>query len=365
MAGKIKILFLALYSQDIPNRLRLDQEVREINNKIRVGTYRDSFTLSAEWVISQSDLQQALLEHMPDIVHFTGHGAAKGVSLEDRLGNRKSVTPESLRKIFTTLGDNIRCVVLNSCFSQSQARAIATSVDCVIGVPSSLQFEIAVSFFASFYRALAFGRNIQEAFELGQLQVELEGWHGNNTPKLEVKPDIDPREIYPALFNAIRAHGTKDINASKITIKPPRSLRVFLCHSSGDKKAVRELYSRLRSDGIDPWLDEENLLPGQDWQFEIQKAVRASDIVLACLSQSAINKTGYIQKELKYALDVADEQPEGTIFLIPVRLEECEIPERLRRWQWVNYFDENGYDRLMLALTVRAGIVGLSITHRA
>lgn len=140
------------------------------------------------------------------------------------------------------------------------------------------------------------------------------------------------------------------------SMSPPttRRLRVFLCHSSSDKPAVRNLYHRLCRNGIDPWLDEENLLPGQDWQQEIPKAVRNSDVVVVCLSQGAINKAGYLQKEIRYALDVADEQPEGTIFLIPLKLEECDVPDRLNRWQWVNFFDERGYDRLMLALSARA-----------
>src|SRR3712207_6126465 len=101
--------------------------------------------------------------------------------------------------------------------------------------------------------------------------------------------------------------------------KDPRPLRVFLCHSLGDKPAVRDLYQRLRAEqGIEPWFDEEDLLPGQDWDQEIQKAVRAADVVLVCLSRSSITKAGYVQKEIRYALDVADEQPEGTIFIIPL-----------------------------------------------
>jgi hypothetical protein len=114
----------------------------------------------------------------------------------------------------------------------------------------------------------------------------------------------------------------------------PEPQRVFLCHSSGDKAQVRDLYRRLRNDGFHPWLDEEDLLPGQDWSHEISKAVRASIIVLVCLSKTSITKAGYVQREIRYALDVADEQPDGTIFLIPVRLEECDVPERLRRWHW-------------------------------
>jgi len=132
-----------------------------------------------------------------------------------------------------------------------------------------------------------------------------------------------------------------------------RRLQVFLCHSSSDKPKVRELYLRLRTCNVAPWLDEENILPGQDWEHEIRKAVRGTDVVVVCLSRESINKAGYVQKEIKFALDVADEQPEGTIFIIPLRLEGCELPERLRRWQWVDYFEEKGFERLMSALKHR------------
>jgi hypothetical protein len=140
----------------------------------------------------------------------------------------------------------------------------------------------------------------------------------------------------------------------------PSPLRVFLCHSSGDKSAVRNLYQLLKVDGVDPWLDEEKLLPGQDWHLEIRKAVRTSHAILVCLSQNSINTVGFVNKEIKYALDATDEQPEGAIFIIPVKLEECIIPDRLRAWQWVNYFEPNGYERLMRALQVRAQALGIS-----
>jgi len=136
-------------------------------------------------------------------------------------------------------------------------------------------------------------------------------------------------------------------------------MRIFLCHSSADKPVVRELYQRLRADGFTPWLDEEDLLPGQDWQREIPHVVRQADVVIVCLSKGSINKAGYVQKEIRFALDAADEQPENAIFLIPLKLEECEVPERLSRWQWVNLFSPNGYERLMRALQVRITDLGL------
>jgi DNA segregation ATPase FtsK/SpoIIIE, S-DNA-T family len=141
-----------------------------------------------------------------------------------------------------------------------------------------------------------------------------------------------------------------------------RPLRIFLCHAVGDKPVVRELHRRLTAGGFAPWLDEEDLLPGQDWQVEILKAVRKADVVIVCLSRTSINKEGYVQKEIKDALDVADKKPDDTIFIIPLKLEECAVPERLRRWQWVNQFEANGYERLILSLQVRATNLGLVVS---
>jgi formylglycine-generating enzyme required for sulfatase activity len=133
-----------------------------------------------------------------------------------------------------------------------------------------------------------------------------------------------------------------------------RPLKVFLCHASADKPAVRNLYKRLVADGVDAWLDAESLIAGQNWQVEIPKAIRESDVVIVCLSEKSINKEGYVQREIKFALDVADEKPEGTIFIIPARLEECKVPDRLSMYHWVELFDKNGYERLFQALRVRA-----------
>ncbi|MBX3035402.1 MAG: toll/interleukin-1 receptor domain-containing protein [Anaerolineales bacterium] len=135
-------------------------------------------------------------------------------------------------------------------------------------------------------------------------------------------------------------------------------LRVFLCHSSTDKPIVREIYQRLESETwLDPWLDEENLLPGMDWDMEIEKAVEAADVVLVCVSNNSVTKEGYVQRELKFALDVALEKPEGTIFIVPLRLDDCNLPRRLRTWQYVDYFPvqqrERAYQRLLQSLKIR------------
>ncbi len=132
-----------------------------------------------------------------------------------------------------------------------------------------------------------------------------------------------------------------------------RKLRVFLCHSKGDKTQVRSLYHRLAADGFDAWLDEEKLIAGQDWDLEIRKAVRTVDVVVVCLSNDSVNKAGYVQKEIRFALDVADEQPEGAIYIIPARLDDCQVPSRLTKWQWINLFEEKGYEQLRNSLMYR------------
>jgi formylglycine-generating enzyme required for sulfatase activity len=140
-----------------------------------------------------------------------------------------------------------------------------------------------------------------------------------------------------------------------------RKLKVFLCHSTGDKVTVRDLYKRLQADGFEPWLDEEDLLPGQEWAKEIPKAVRATEAIIVCLSQSSIGKEGYVQREIGYALDVAQEKPEGALFIFPLKLEECDIPDRLSRWQAGRLFSERGYERLVQALKIRAAALGVSV----
>jgi WD40 repeat protein len=140
-------------------------------------------------------------------------------------------------------------------------------------------------------------------------------------------------------------------------------ITAFLCHSSEDKEQVRNLYHRLVGDGFSCWFDAENLIPGQDWDREIRKALRRCRYVLACLSEGSVSKAGYVQKELRRALDLVDEQPDGSIFLIPLRLEACEVPDRLQRLHWVDLYEPNGYQRLVHAL--RSGLAGNPGDHTA
>ncbi|TRU18850.1 MAG: TIR domain-containing protein [Microcystis aeruginosa Ma_QC_B_20070730_S2] len=142
-------------------------------------------------------------------------------------------------------------------------------------------------------------------------------------------------------------------------MKKKSEIQIFLAHASDDKPAVLALYNRLKQAGYKPWLDKKDLIAGQIWRNEIPKVIKASQIFLACLSAKSANKQGYIQRELRIALDILGEMLPGTIFFIPMRLEECEIPDlrlaevglNLRDIHRLDYWEEDGFEQLERAIT--------------
>ena len=127
-------------------------------------------------------------------------------------------------------------------------------------------------------------------------------------------------------------------------------LKVFLCHSHCDNEAVHILWLRLKKSDIDTWLDVERLQPGQDWQHEIRRAILKSDVVIVCLSHEFNHQHGYRHEELKLALEKANFLPDDQVFIIPVRLEKCDMPEALRHLHRVDLFKSGGYKKLVHAL---------------
>jgi len=129
-----------------------------------------------------------------------------------------------------------------------------------------------------------------------------------------------------------------------------KRIQIFLLYARQDEKAVRRLYHRLIREGADVWLDKEKLLPGQDWAYEIQNAIHRSDMVIACLSKQFNKQGGYRHEELRIALEKANSLPVGATFLLPARLESCDMPEPLRRWQRADLFERDGYKDLVSTL---------------
>jgi len=667
---KIKVLFFA--AEPIGgSRLMIDEEIRAITKKIRSAEYRDSIELVPALAARPGDLIQMLNEHKPQIVHFSSHGKPTGeLLLLDQDGSfPKRVKPNAIRALFETLKDNIRVVLLNACYSKIQARAIVEVIDCAIGIKNPISNQAAITFAASFYRAVGFGRSVKEAFDQGRAALMLEGIDKKNIPELLIKEGVDPSSIFvlkttpkalekiyeefwgsedksqknrerkgtsiqPSIklkwkyelgngiidcsisknnkivagdvngsvavldidgnilsksqykmpvwgvdinkngdivavglackdpfsgeflvskkgkiifrkvlkspvwdvrisnesmmafastwedgllsfnlkskkFNNIKSNNTLfgisllndekllvtssgegiyyyDIKREKISeqiilnetccyknifdkkrnclfcgsssnilsmfdlnksieiqyktilsqicgmavigdylmygdllgkffiskasipniplflkefnegiwsiavdesneniiiacgdgnlycyklhleeksydffsvedissniLSLLEGVKIFISYAREDLTVAEILYKSLKNLGCNPWLDIYNVLPGQDWKRQTKMAIQKSDFIIACLSKKSLSKKGYVQKELKEALEEFEKMPENKVFLLPLRLDDCQVPESLARWHWVDLHSGDGFNKLITSI---------------
>lgn len=168
-----KILFLAANPKNT-TRLRLDEELRDIKEGLRRAQQRDQFTLISHEAVRSRDIQRAMLDEMPQIVHFSGHGDGEaGLAFEDETGNAKLIDGNALADLFALFADPaefpepLTCVVLNGCYSEVQANAIADYVPYVIGMTQAIPDRAAIEFAVGFYDALGAGRSVPFAFKMG------------------------------------------------------------------------------------------------------------------------------------------------------------------------------------------------------
>jgi hypothetical protein len=131
-----------------------------------------------------------------------------------------------------------------------------------------------------------------------------------------------------------------------------KTARIFLSYARTDKADVETIYDRLGKEGHKPWMDSRDIFPGEDFKRAIEKAISNSDIILPCLSANSVDRRGFIQRELKQALDLWKERLESDIYIIPVRLEDCKAPESLANFQWIDLFEPDGWSRLLKAIEV-------------
>lgn len=180
----IKILFLASEPSDA-SRLRLGQELRDIREKLQLAKYRDRFVLEQRWSLRSTDISQAILDIAPTIVHFSGHGTDTGeLFFEDNLGKLHPVQPDALAKLFALVDKQVYCVVLNACHSKTQAEAIAEYIPFVIGMNQAIGDQAAIAFAIGFYTALGANLSIEEAYNFGITQIQLQNIPEHLTPIL-------------------------------------------------------------------------------------------------------------------------------------------------------------------------------------
>jgi Effector-associated domain 11/CHAT domain len=180
---EIKILFFSANPLST-TRIRIDEELSKIETELRMATEREKILLTQRWAVTPSLLLQAILDEDPDMIHFSGHGTDKGIILEDARGDYQLVTGQALENLFSLFSGTLKCVVLNACYSDTQARAIVRQIPYVVGMSSAISDKASISFSTGFYKALGAGKDIEFAYRLGLSSVQLEGLEGDEIPLL-------------------------------------------------------------------------------------------------------------------------------------------------------------------------------------
>ncbi len=169
-------------------RLRLSEEQREIQEKLQLAKFRSKFEFHSRTSVRPVDISQALLDINPQVIHFSGHGTNDGgLCFENLEGKAQIVTSEALASLFGLVAGNIECVVLNACYSEMQATAIAQHVNYVIGMSKAIGDKAAIAFAVGFYQALGAGQDTEKAYRFGCTQIMLQGIPEHLTPILKKK----------------------------------------------------------------------------------------------------------------------------------------------------------------------------------
>ncbi|MBV8128140.1 MAG: TIR domain-containing protein [Planctomycetaceae bacterium] len=353
-------------------RLRLDEEVKKIEQGLERSKRRDQFKLVVKWAVTDDELRRAMLDNEPEIVHFSGHGSGEsqggqgrdlvpvqvkesgGLAFEDDGGHVQLITGDALARLFELCADSVKCVVLNACYSEAQANAISQHIDYVVGMKKAIGDEAAIKFAVGFYDALGAGRDFETAYKFGCSAIDLKGIPEYLTPVLKKKsisvtvptppssasppdassagspghlsgvhspsvlgfgtasvPDGDPGKI-------VSAAGTSSPTSATAKITWP--IRLFYSYSHKDEELRKELedhLSLLRRQGVISGWHDRMIGAGEEWKGQLDKNLEESQIILLLISPSFLASDYCYDIETKRALDRHDK---GEATVIPVLL---------------------------------------------
>ncbi|HEY9627353.1 MAG TPA: TIR domain-containing protein [Coleofasciculaceae cyanobacterium] len=309
------ILFLAANPKDT-GRLRVDQELRDIGEGLKRAQQRDQFKLEQRLAVRPRDIQRAMLDVNPQIIHFSGHGKSEaGLIFEDDIGNTKLVDGAALAGLFELFADQIHCVVLNGCYSEVQAKAIAQHIPFVIGMNQGIGDKAAIAFAVGFYDALGAGRPIEFAYKLGCSAIRMEGIAEHLTPVLLKQSPERAAMIQPK----------PDLISSVPVAQPANApIEVFISFSHKDDDLREELITHLsllrRQGKISAWHDRA-IEAGEEWEAQIKGKLESAQIILLLVSASFMASDYCYDIEMERAIE---RHNAGSARVIPILLRPCD-----------------------------------------
>ena len=283
-----KILFLAVNPKNT-DKLRLDEEFREIQEALRRSKERDKFVIESRLAVRPDDIRRAILDFDPQIVHFCGHGEADGgLVLEDVNGQMKLVKPEAIARLFEQCIDTVECVLLNARHSYKQVNAIVKYINYAIGMKQPIGDTAAIKFAIGFYDALGAGKNIEVAYKFGVNAIQLEGIPEELTPTIRKKPNVNT-----------------NISNSRVELDSNSTIEVFFSYASEDEKLRNQLEKHLsilkRQEVITGW-HHRKITAGKESENDINIHLNTAQVILLLISSDFIASDYCWDVELKRAM---------------------------------------------------------------
>ncbi len=294
-------------------RLQLDKEIRQIDEGLRRSRNRDRFRLEQRWAVRPEDLRRSLLDVEPQIVHFCGHGVGEeGLIFEDQAGQSRLISTEALADFFKLFAGKVECVVLNACYSEVQADAIACHINYVIGMNQAIGDGAAIQFTTGFYDALGAGRSIEEAYRFGCSAIQLEGIPEHLTPVLK-------RQIQNSIVGEEQQQVEKAGNGAEMNSGDMRDF--FISYNRNDRQWAEWLAWTLEEAGFTVYIEAWDFRPGGNFVLEMQRAAARTQKTIAVLSDNYL-KAEYTHPE--WAAAFARDPQGRERSLVPVKVDECQ-----------------------------------------
>jgi hypothetical protein len=337
MKKKTRILILAANPKD-STRLRLDEEIRDIKEGIHRSKFRDQFEIKTGTAVRSKDIRRLMLRYKPEILHFCGHGEKKGLMVEDESGRAVFLQQEALSGLLELFADSVQCVLLNAGYSQLQAETVSRHIDVVIGMKNQMDRPTGIEFAVGFYDALGAGESFEKAFELGKNAALMK--------------------------NGVRGHMVPVLYAGQHTVPAaPKPKKVFLCYAHKDKTLYAEPLARgLRHHGVEVWIDEGTIRPGDSLKDRISQGIEDSDYFVVLLTPNSIDSK-FVNLELNLAFSQFQNE---NISIIPAVFGSCVIPGFLSSFPFVDFrkFFGYGLKELLLTMGVESRLLSQSDTHK-
>ena len=359
-----KILVLAANPENTSG-LRLDEEVRNIQRSLQLSKERDRFQLVSEWAVRAEDLMQTLVAYQPHIVHFLGHGTGdRGLVLEDGRGRSQLVPTRALARLFQQVA-SVECVLLNACYSDTQAQAISQFVCCVVGMNQPIGDPAAVCFARGFYTSLGNGGSYEAAYEMGRTAIDLEGLPEVATPVLRTRLG----KVIDEPFDS--AQGTAFFRRDAGEKSAVRGLgargaaRVFISYrdQEPDKGLAQAFYRAFEAAGLKAFMAAASIQLGEAWRDRITTALRQCDYFLLLLSPLSATSE-MVTEEVKRARALRDQRRDqgepARPVILPIRVQfPLDDPlnyelrgylQQIQQREWQSSADTAGLVAEMMAL---------------